>query len=169
MKKYLTFSCIMIVFLIFYFLLFLKEKTEEKKIPEYDATIICKKTGTITEEEQEISYENRAYITVDNERNIEKVILQTIDNDLSSATYILEEQLLHLYNSVSGITGSIENIEDKHVLTITYDYTKISLSEVRKKLGGLLDDAFILKKIKSLPISFEMFKKSELEGYECHE
>lgn len=142
---------------------------ENKSIPEYDHDIKC--VSHIEEENDGDleTYTSNIFITLDDNKNVTSAIYQSISEStlLDKSTLELTNQFLNIYKDIKGIEASSDIIDNKLIITIKYDYSNIDLVSTKKKLGSILDDNHIFKKVNKLPFSYEDYKKYELTNYEC--
>ena len=145
-------------------------KNEENKvIPEYDHDIKC--VSHIEEEKDGDleTYTSNIFIKLDDNSYVKSAIYQSISEStlLDKSTLELTNQFLNIYKDIKGIEASSDVIDNKLVITIKYTYSNIDLINVKKKLGSILDDNHIFKKVNKLPFSYDEYKKYELNNYEC--
>lgn len=165
MKKKSLIVIIILILIIVLVLSMPEKKAYEKalEIPEYQSDILCSMNGVDKLEDTEYSYTLNVYLTLKDEF-VTKAIYQSIS---TNTDYTLNLEYMNLYNTIDGINGDIQEYGDKMVLTITYNYEVIKLSEIKNKVGNLLSDDSLFKKAKKLPVSYEDFKEYELSGFSC--
>lgn len=152
---------LLLVFLVICFSLF---KRDDEQIPKYDADIICRSANLDNDVGSELNSRSNIYI-YENNGYIDKMINQVITNDLSYDWFFSE--LVDLYNQIEGITATVDIIQDKLVVEITYDYKTLDLKVFRSTVGHLLSEDSVYYNIEDFPISVEEYKKRELKNYEC--
>ena len=145
------------------------KKEEIKTIPEYDHDILCVSNIEDENDGDLESYLSNIYIKLDDNKNVTSAVYQSVSDStvLDKAALELTNQFLSIYKGINGIEAFAENIDNKLVITIKYNYSEIDLETTKRKLGSIVDDNHIFKKVKKLPFSYEEYKKYELNGYEC--
>lgn len=169
MKKKVLFilSLVFILSLIIMVILILfpkKQKKTDDLIPVYHADVVCTFDGVDTFENETHEYSLRAYLTV-KDHLVTKAILVSVstdDNIYETRRYIEE------YNKINGINAQVSFKEGSLVTEVEYDYETIDLDEVKNKLGYLLIDDSIFKRVSSLPVSLEYYQEYELQDYICN-
>lgn len=142
-------------------------KKENKKIKEYDAMMKCRKEFKEVIDDDNITSISNIYLNYDEDGMVKNAIYQSISDYSSTKDINMYEEIIKIYNSLSGIKANINIVNDSVVLEIEYDYQEMDLDEIKDKIGNMLDDDSLLMKAKELPISLDEFKKIELNNYEC--
>lgn len=140
---------------------------KDKGFNKNDAKMICKQEFREVVDDESITSTSNIYIDYDEDELVTKVIYQSISEFSSANEESMYEEIVDMYNSLEGIEAKFYVDKDSLVLEISYDYSKMNLEAINNKIGNMLDDDSILKKVNSLPISLEEFKKKELTNYEC--
>ncbi len=146
-----------------------KKEEEKKTIPTYDADIVC---FANIEEENDGDVENyisNVFIKLDDNKNVTETVYQSISESslLDKATLELTNQFLNIYKDIKGIEASSDVIDNKLIITIKYNYKDMDLDDTKKKLGSIIEDDSIFKKVKKLPFKYDELVKYDLKGYEC--
>lgn len=142
-------------------------KKEDIRIKEYDTMMKCNYEFKEVVDDDDITSMSNIYLDYDENKMVEKAIYQSISEYSSSNDVSMYEEIIKIYNSLSGIKADVYVVNDSLVLEIEYNYLEMDLDEIKDKLFNILDDDSLLKKTKELPISLEDFKKIELANYEC--
>lgn len=168
MKKVVL--CIFIIIIVvFVFFLFNKKEIKEE-IPTYESDIMCTKDEIEEIDGEYITYKNNIYITLNN-NYVSKVVFQSVKDIDLNQNYDISfiQALIRLYDSVDGVTGEVLTTDSYLITTFKYDFELIDLKFLRSELGDLLDSESLFMKVSDLPISFDQYKRYELEGYNCYE
>lgn len=164
MKKIIIIVCL-IILLVIIVVLNLHKEEKVLELPEYPGNYKCEIEGIEELEDDEKYYQGNVYLVVE-DGYVMSAVYQNITDDRDSA---LVDAIIKLYKGIDGIKISYDSIDEVSVLTIEHDYTKISLEQIKEQLGDLLGDDSLFIKYDELPISFDEYKLSELEGYNCYE
>ena len=74
--------------------------------------------------------------------------------------------MLNLYEGTKGITTSYKDINDKVMLTITFDLSIMNIDEIREEYSELFDDTAILMNLKE-NMTIDEYLKIETDEYIC--
>ena len=74
--------------------------------------------------------------------------------------------MLNIYEGTEGITTSSEDINDKVMLTITFDLTKMNIDEIKNEYSKVFDETSILMNLKN-NMTIDEYLKIETEEYVC--
>ena len=146
-----------------------QSKQAEIKIEEYNSDIKCSVVSEENINGDTNIYTGYVYIWLDEDKNVTKAIFQNISEStvLDKANIELTNQFLNLYKDIEGIEATSQVSDNKLVITISYDYLKIDPANIGQQLGTIVSDENALKQATTLPFSYEYFKKTQLDGYEC--
>ncbi len=141
-------------------------KDNDVHINKYESDMTCTQSFSEVIDDEELKSTSNVFIYNDDEI-VTKAIYQSIGKYTSINELNMYEEIIKIYNSISGIEASFYQVDDEIILEITYDYLKVDIDEVEMKIGNMLDDDSLLKKVDKLPITLEEFKSLELTNYEC--
>lgn len=141
-----------------------KDKSDEKL--STSQTIKCTK-----EEVDEDGYKTVETMTITTKKNLVKKVssvnVMELDPEYIDFTLTFGQAFAEKFNEIEGISMKYEKDTAKTIkLTMSVDYDKINPEQIKTVLGDSYDeeDATIYN---SKDLTFEEFKKDNLEGYTC--
>lgn len=147
-----------------------KAKKDLESYDVKDANMSCYYEGESTDDSGNVTgkYYNYMYIYNDTNEYVTKVIYKSVytNSYFNESLKDLTESILELYTSVDGITSNIDVVNNKTVVTIEFDYTKINLEEAREELEDILSSEAVLMNMEERT-TVEEFLKIEDPDYIC--
>lgn len=135
-----------------------------------DANMSCYYEGESTDDSGNVTgkYYNYMYIYNDTNEYVTKVIYKSVytNSYFNESLKDLTESILELYTSVDGITSNIDVVNNKTVVTIEFDYSKINLEEAKEELEDILSSEAVLMNMEERT-TVEEFLKIEDPDYIC--
>lgn len=160
---------ILILIIVIILIIVLIPKGEKVSIPTYESDIICTKNfSELNENDINVETKSNIFISLDNNKNVKKVIIQNIENGniYSIEDSYLIKNLYDEYNKIDGIKATIDYLENEIIYTVIYDYLEINLNQLKKKLNSFVEDT-IYDDIKELPFTYDFYHEYELKDYDC--
>ena len=169
-KELLIFTiCFVITVFISCLVVFVEKKDDISNYEILDANKTCFYESVTKDEDGLTIGSNYNYMYIYTKDNyVSKVIYRNIFSrkefgDSLSDTLI---KMLNIYEGTKGITTSYEDINDKVMLTITFDLSSMNIDEIREEYSEIFDDTSILMNLKN-KMTIEDYLKIETNEYIC--
>ena len=169
-KELLIFTiCFIITVIISCLVVFTEKKDDIFNYEITDANITCY-YESITKDEDGLpigsSYNYMYLYTKGN--YVSKVIYRNIFSRKEFGDSLSDTltNMLNIYEGTEGITTSSEDINDKVMLTITFDLTKMNIDEIKNEYSKVFDETSILMNLKN-NMTIDEYLKIETEEYVC--